>query len=373
MVVNQANYFQFAIDDIEEAHSHVSFGDLASDRAGYKLRDTFDSEVLHHMCGFTGAGARRTALETNSTKADSNADNDELLPANKLDITDFGGSDIGGASEITSIPIAAGGGAGGITSPLAILNRIARQMDQASVDTDSRWCVVDPVFAEVLMDEDSKLINSDFGGGDELRNGRMPGQLRGFTIYKSNNLPSLGTGAGTAASAGSEANMGFLVAGHSSAVATAEQIAKTETFRSPTTFADIVQNAVIWTQNSTSRGSIYSRLQLSVSYTILWGQVNSCPQLYALRNFMPSTYIDLSNKTLRRLNEVEIPVSDFLTVRGVQALVKDAVRAAIAKINQAEFEWPFNAAEFTQTLVAGQSEYSGPQHLKKLIGTHFRL
>ena len=88
---------------------------------------------------------------------------------------------------------------------------------------------------------------------------------------------------------------------------------------------------------------------------------------------MPSTYIDLSNKTLRRLNEVEIPVSDFLTVRGVQALVKDAVRAAIAKINQAEFEWPFNAAEFTQTLVAGQSEYTWPTAFKKLIGTHFRL
>ena len=256
MVVNQANYFQFAIDDIEEAHSHVSFGDLASDRAGYKLRDTFDSEVLHHMAGFTAAGARRTALETNSTKADSNADNDELLPANKLDITDFGGSELAGsadaggnsgtASEVTSIPIAAGGGAGGITSPLAILNRIARQMDQASVDTDSRWGVVDPVFAEILMDEDSKLINSDFGGGDELRNGRMPGQLRGFTIYKSNNLPSLGTGAGAASSTGSEANMSFLIAGHSSAVATAEQIAKTETFRSPTTFADIVRGMQLY-------------------------------------------------------------------------------------------------------------------------------
>ena len=73
---------------------------------------------------------------------------------------------------------------------------------------------------------------------------------------------------------------------------------------------------------------------------------------------MPSTYIDLCNKTLRRLNEVEIPVSDFLTVRGVQALVKDAVKAAIAKVNQAEYEWPFNAAEFTQVLSVGQSEYS---------------
>lgn len=79
---------------------------------------------------------------------------------------------------------------------------------------------------------------------------------------------------------------------------------------------------------------------------------------------MPSTYIDLCNKVLRRLNEVEIAVGDFPTVRGVQALVKDAVKAAVARINQAEYEWPFNAAEHTQTLTAGQSEYSWPDYFK---------
>ncbi len=242
MVVDQANYFQFALDDIEEAHAHISFGDLASDHAGYKLRDTMDAEVLGYLSGWKtpSSWARRSASgDINGTKADSSAGNDELLAANKLDITDFGGSDVGGTSEVTSIPIAAGGGAGGITSPLAIMNRMARLMDSANVDTDGRWLVVDPVFAEVLMDESSKLINSDFGGGDEMRNGRLPGTIRGFSIYKSNNLPYLGTGPGTAATAGSEANFGVMVAGHASAVATAQQIAKTETFRSPTTFADI--------------------------------------------------------------------------------------------------------------------------------------
>ena len=246
MVVDQANYFQFAIDDIEEAHSHVSFGDLASDRAGYKLRDTFDAEVMGYLSGWKTPGSWARNTTVNGTKADSNAGADEMLAANKLDITDFGGSDVGGDAEVTSIPIAVGGGAGGITSPLAILNRIARQMDQANVDSDGRWVVIDPVFAEVLMDESSKLINADFGGGDELRNGRLPGTLRGFTIYKSNNLPYLGTGAGTAASAGSETNFGVMVAGHASAVATAQQIAKTETFRSPTTFADIVRGMSLY-------------------------------------------------------------------------------------------------------------------------------
>ena len=247
MVVDQANYFQFAIDDIEEAHSHVNFMDLATDRAGFRLRDEFDREVLGYLAGWEWTGSvwqRRSAVS--GTKQTAAAGVDELLAANKLDITDFGGSDLAVASEETSIPLAAGGGAGGITSPLQVLNRIARKMDQANVDTDGRWIAVDPVFAEILMDENSKLINRDFGGGEELRNGRMPGTIRGFRVYKSNNLPYLGTGTDTTLSTGSETNFGIVVAGHDSAVATAEQIAKTESFRSPDTFADIVRGMQLY-------------------------------------------------------------------------------------------------------------------------------
>lgn len=88
---------------------------------------------------------------------------------------------------------------------------------------------------------------------------------------------------------------------------------------------------------------------------------------------MPSTYLDLCNKVLRRLNEVEIAADDFATVRGIQALVKDAVKASVAKINQAEFEWPFNAAEHTETLVAGQSEYTWPSYFKVSDWNSFQI
>ena len=248
MIVDQANYFQFSIDDIEAAHSHINFMDLATDRAAYRLADTFDSEVLGYLSGWTGGAgswARRTAA--NGTKAVTTADNDELLAANKLDITDFGGTDLGVLSEVTSIPMAANGGAGAITSPLALLNRIARKMDQANVDQDGRWVVLDPVMIELLMDEDSKFVDRDFGGGDEIRNGRMGGNLvRGFRVYKSNNLPYVGTGPDTTASGGSEDNFGVIVAGHDSAIASAQQLNKTETFRSPDTFSDIVRGMQLY-------------------------------------------------------------------------------------------------------------------------------
>ena len=40
------------MDDIEEAHSHVNFMDLATDRAAYRLADQYDQEVLGYMSGY---------------------------------------------------------------------------------------------------------------------------------------------------------------------------------------------------------------------------------------------------------------------------------------------------------------------------------
>lgn len=88
---------------------------------------------------------------------------------------------------------------------------------------------------------------------------------------------------------------------------------------------------------------------------------------------MPSTFLALTNMLLRRLNEVEIQEADFTGVRGVQALAKDAVRASIARINSAEFEWPFNAAEHSQTLTPGTEEYSWPSYFKTVEWNSFQL
>lgn len=88
---------------------------------------------------------------------------------------------------------------------------------------------------------------------------------------------------------------------------------------------------------------------------------------------MPSTYISLCNHVLRRLNEVEISESDFGNVRGIQSVVKDSIKSAIAKINQAEYGWPFNAAEHTQVLTTGQSEYTWPDFYKVSDWSSFQI
>ena len=247
LVIDQANYFAFKMDDIETAHSHVNFMDMATDRAAYRLRDKFDGEVLGYLAGFeknaSGVWVARTA--PNGTKADPAAGNDELLAAHKL----FNGA-FSATNPNNSIPTSVGG-ASGTVSPLAILNRMSRILDQKNVDTEGRWFVADPVFYELLMDENSKLINNDFAAnqnaGGILRNGRVAsGLIRGFRVYKSNNLPFLGTGPGTSSGTGSTANYGVIVAGHDSAVATAQQINKTESYRDPNSFADIVRGMQLY-------------------------------------------------------------------------------------------------------------------------------
>jgi hypothetical protein len=205
------------------------------------MKDKYDEDVLGYAAGFTkdsGSWAARTTYP--GTLSDSSADSDEYLAANKLYADDFAA----GAGATEGIVMGVSGTYD--ATPLQILNRISRKMNQASVPTDGRWVVMDPVFAEMLMDENSKLVNADYNAGTQqsLANGRMTvGKIRGFRVYESNNLPYLGTGGGTVVTTGtrSSANVGFIVAGHDSAVATASQINKTEKLRSQDTFADIVR------------------------------------------------------------------------------------------------------------------------------------
>lgn len=248
LVVDQAHYFAFKMDDIEDAHSHVNFMDMATDRAGYRLRDQFDQEVLGYLSGYKQGTLNAVANEENTTvsgsKAVATAGSDELLGSMKLNKGDFGNITTTGADD-HSIPLAARlPGATALptatASPLQVVARMARLLDQQFVDTNGRWLVVDPVFMEILKDEDSRLLNADFGGSG-IQNGLTINNLHGFRIYVSNNLPAKGTGAGTTGSDNQNANFGVIVAGHDSAVATAQQISKTETYRDTDSFADIVR------------------------------------------------------------------------------------------------------------------------------------
>ena len=249
LVVDKANYFAFKMDDIEEAHSHVNFMQLATDRAAYRLADQHDQEVLGYLSGYKQSALNSSADTVNDTvngtKAVTTAGSDELLSSMKLKKGDFGNITTASAGD-HSIPVAARlPGATALPtatiSPAMMVARMGRLLDQQQVDTQGRFIVVDPVFMEVLRDEDSRFMNADYGEAGGLRNGLVLNNFHGFRVYSSSNLPSVGTGPSTTGTANQNTNFGVIVAGHDSAVATAEQISKTETYRDPDSFADIVR------------------------------------------------------------------------------------------------------------------------------------
>lgn len=250
LTIDKANYFAFKMDDIEEQFANVDFVRLASDRAAFKMADTMDADVLSYMSGFTSAGALITSVSGTAQHPTSGELDGEFLKVNHLDATDFG--QLGSADSAStayatgdSIPLAprlpgATALSSATVSPLTVIARMARQMDTANVDARGRWLVVDPVFVEMLKDEDSRMLNADFGGSG-LQNGLVLNNLHGFRVYVSNSLPAKGTGAGTSGALAQDANFGVILGGQDDAVASAEQINNVENYRDPDSFADIVR------------------------------------------------------------------------------------------------------------------------------------
>ena len=246
LTIDKANYFAFKMDDIEDQFANVDYVSLAADRAAYKMADAMDADVLSYLSGHTTAGVLISTTSGDAQHDTAGNLTGEFLTANHLtigDINNIATADSGGTGD--SIPLAPrlpGATALSTTtaSPLAVIARMARQMDTANVDSRGRWLVVDPVFIELLKDEDSRLLNADFGGSG-LQNGIMANNIHGFRLYVSNNLPSAGTGPGTSGTTGQDDNYGVIVAGQDDAVASAEQINKVENYRDPDSFADIVR------------------------------------------------------------------------------------------------------------------------------------
>lgn len=239
MIIDRANKFAFAVDDIEKKLSHINWSSLATDRASYKLADQYDRDILAYSSGWeysatTGLWTARTSAV--GTNAESTAGSDELLSTMKLTRATM----VSGGSSSDSIAVGTSGTYD--ATPLQVLSRMGRLMDVQNVPKEDRWVVVDPVFIEILMDENSKFMNQFYQKSEQLSNGKLISEkVRGFDLYTSNNLPVQGTGPATADNNGSSSNYGVIIAGHKSAIATAEMINKTESFRSQDTFADVVR------------------------------------------------------------------------------------------------------------------------------------
>jgi hypothetical protein len=210
LVVDSAKAFKFIVDDIETKMSHVNFKEVASSSAAYALKDSFDAAVIANMFSGLSASAPDHVLGADSATA---------LGANIYD--GAGSVDIGQDSE---------------TDPLNLMARMARLLDEQNVPEEGRWFVAGPDFYEQLGQSSSKLLSVDFNAGQgSIRNGLVSsGKLRGFDMYKSNNIAATSNATGK------------VLAGHMSSTATAQTIISTEVLRDPSSFGDIVRGLHVY-------------------------------------------------------------------------------------------------------------------------------
>ena len=211
LVVDTANAFKFIVDDIETSMSHVNFKEVASSSAAYALRDAYDQGVLVTMFAGVSASSPNHIL---------GSDNATDLAAGTFDGT--GNLDIGFAS--------------GEHDPIDVLSHMARLLDEANVPEEGRWFLANPEFYEQLVQTSSKLMSVDFNAGQgSIRNGLVSsGKLRGFDMYKTNNIAATSNAAGKC------------LAGHMSSTCTAQTIVNTEVIRDPDSFGDIVRGLHVY-------------------------------------------------------------------------------------------------------------------------------
>ena len=214
LVVDSAKAFKFIVDDIETNMSHVNFKEVATSSAAYALRDSYDAAVIASM--FSGV---------------STSSPDHELGADASAATQTMGQHQGGSNSIDLL-----GSDGTGTDPLDVMSFMAKLLDEQSVPEEGRWFVAPPSFYNELAQSGSKLLSVDFNAGQgSIRNGLVSsGKLRGFDMYKSNNVAAASTATGK------------ILAGHISSTATAQTIISTEVLRDPTSFGDIVRGLHVY-------------------------------------------------------------------------------------------------------------------------------
>lgn len=186
LVIDQANYFNFQIDDIDQAQQTPKLMDKAMERAAYQLRDEADKYIA--------------SLHTE---------------------------------------VAVGNTIGDDTTPVALTAENAYQtlvqargvLSKTDTPTNDRWIVVPPdVYSLLLLDQ--RFTQATAQGDEVLANGRV-GNAAGFTIYESNNVVE----------AGGEFKIMF---GQRDAITYASQIMKMEAYRMEKRFADAAKGLHVY-------------------------------------------------------------------------------------------------------------------------------
>jgi P22 coat protein - gene protein 5 len=185
LVIDQADYFAFKVDDIEKRQMMGGFVETASDEASVGMVEETDEYISLVM----------------TTAVDGTAN--DVGPV-QVDIS----SETGWAQIVA----------------------LRSKLNLANVPPDGRWLIIPDALSVALLQDNRFLDASRSGSTETLRAGEI-GRAAGFTVYESNTVPQL---------VGPPVRHRVL-AGHAMATTFAEQINETESIRLENQFGDGVR------------------------------------------------------------------------------------------------------------------------------------
>jgi hypothetical protein len=237
LVIDRAKKYGFAVSDVITHQSKPNLMDMFTNDASEQMRTVMDSTCIYRTFN-DGAAANRGA----GAGAKSGAFN-------------LGTDTAPVVMNTTSANVA-----------LQKILELASVLDEQNVPDGGRWVVIDPYFRTLLMQ--SNLAQAQFMGdsASPVRNGLI-GTIDRFKVYVSNQLPwkaaggdhfVSGNGAENSIAGGVYAGgkTRAIIAGHTSAIAFASQITKTETLRNPTDFGDVVRGLTVFGHRVTKPESL---------------------------------------------------------------------------------------------------------------------
>lgn len=191
LTIDQAKYFNFAIDDVDKSQVNPKLMDAAMQRAAYSMNDVTDKYLANLMY--------LAAVNNNGTNLGS--DDSAVVPT-KNDAYDY-------------------------------LVDLGTDLTEKDVPTEGRWVVV-PAWYHGLLLKDSRFVGNGTDYNKALIEGGEVGVAAGFRVWLSNNVPNV---------SGAKYK---IVAGTNAGASYAEQILETKAYTPEKRFADAVKGLHVY-------------------------------------------------------------------------------------------------------------------------------
>lgn len=242
--ISKAKYFGVNVSDVLEYQSQPKLMDMFTNDAAKQMAINIDTDLLKNSVD-TVAGWTLSASPS-TTGVGINAGTKAGVRSGSFNLGGAGGTYNASTNPFGGAPLTLDN-----TNIVSTITAMASVLDEQNVPDTDRFLVISPAVRNMLM---SSPLSQAYLTGDSqsiLRNGKI-GTIDRFTVYVSNLLPVAAAGqnfngstTGTGISANAVARK-CIIAGHTTAISFASQIAKVESLQNPNDFGTLVRGLNIY-------------------------------------------------------------------------------------------------------------------------------